>query len=47
MQEVNMDDKSKPDSYRVAKAIADIISDREGIKVTVRSVRRKDEQQTA
>ena len=37
-------DCSKPDPNKVFKVIADIIADREGIKVTVRAVTRKDEQ---
>lgn len=47
MQELNRENKSRPDPWRVAKAIADIISDREGIKVTVKSVTKKDQQKTA
>lgn len=38
-----MDDKSKPDLYRVFQAIADIIGDRYNVKITVTDVRKKDE----
>jgi hypothetical protein len=46
MQDFNRDDKSKPDPYRVFKVIAEIISDREGIKVAVKTVMRKEDQKT-
>lgn len=36
-----MDDKSKPDPYRVFQAIADIIGDRYNVKITVTEVRKK------
>jgi len=40
-------DKTKPDPYKVFKAIADIITSRGGIKVTVKSVKTKEEKLTA
>jgi hypothetical protein len=42
-----VEDKSKPNPTKVFQVIADIISDREGVKVTVKGVRLKGEQQTA
>lgn len=41
------EDKTKPDPYKVFKAVADIITARGEIKVTVKSVKMKDERQTA
>jgi hypothetical protein len=40
-------DYSKADPYKVFKVIGEIIADREGIKVTLKSVKKKDEQKTA
>lgn len=39
-------DYSKPDPYKVFKAIADIIAEREGIKVTLVSVEKKEKSQS-
>ncbi|GAA4653972.1 hypothetical protein GCM10023142_11100 [Anaerocolumna aminovalerica] len=36
------EDKTKPDPYKVFKAIADIITARGGVKVTVKSVKVKE-----
>jgi hypothetical protein len=35
-------DKSKPNPHLVFKVIADIIADREGIKVTLKAVKKKE-----
>jgi hypothetical protein len=40
-------EKLKPDPNRVFKIIADIIADREGIRVSLKSVTKKDDQKTA
>ena len=42
-----MGDNSKPNPYKVSKIIAEIIGDREGVKIIVKTVKRKDEQLTA
>ncbi|MDF2538848.1 MAG: hypothetical protein K0S76_1869 [Herbinix sp.] len=40
-------DCSKPDPSKVFRVIADILADRDGIKVTLKSVKKKDVQVTA
>ncbi len=40
-------DNTKPDPNKVFKVIAEIIADREGIKVTLKSVTKKDSQNTS
>lgn len=40
------EEKTKPDPYKVFKALADIITDRGEVKVTLISVTKKDEKQT-
>lgn len=47
MEIPDTESKFTPDLNKVFKVIADIIADREGIKITVKSVKRKSEQQTA
>jgi hypothetical protein len=40
-----MGDKSKPDPEKVFKVIADIISEREGVQISVKSIRKKEDAQ--
>jgi hypothetical protein len=40
------EEKSKPDPNKVFNVIADIIADREGVKVTVKSVKKNGEHKT-
>jgi hypothetical protein len=47
MQISDTEPKFTPDPNKVFKVIADIIADREGIKVAVKSIKRRDEQKTA
>jgi hypothetical protein len=47
MKDLNLEERARPDPSKVFKIIADIISDREGIKVSLKKVKAKREQQTA
>lgn len=40
-------DYSKPDPYRVFKVLGELIGEQEGIKVTLKSVTKKEKKQTA
>ncbi|WMJ85460.1 hypothetical protein [Anaerocolumna sp. MB42-C2] len=40
-------EKTSADPYKVFKAIAEILSEQEGVKITLKSVRKKDEQKSA
>ncbi|MDU7027496.1 hypothetical protein [uncultured Robinsoniella sp.] len=42
-----MGGKDKPDPMRVFNAIAQIIADRENVQITVKSIRKKEENKTA